>query len=146
MAKQVDVIPATEVLPEKYDRALFPDLLNQDPDEVAKRFASQFMRAESIDDLFDVLEGQNSRSMIGKTLQLNGVQWAPYESDRGVIPLAIIDALDLETGEVIQFATTSQMLTLFMRRAEIIGALGFRAKIVEKKTRSGNMALNFQRV
>jgi len=73
------------------------------------------------------------------------VQWAPYESDRGTIPLAICDAVNVGTGEMIEFATTSGMLTLFLRQAQLVDALPFKARITEKVTRSGQKALNFER-
>jgi hypothetical protein len=129
-----------------YDHAMFPALLDQDPLEVKARFARRFQQAETIDDLFDVLEGNNSKGMVGRKLEIADVAWAPYESDAGVIPLAIVSAMDLDTGEALEFATTSDMLVLFIRKAQIIGQLGFKAKITEKKTRSGRTALNFERV
>lgn len=129
-----------------YDTALFPDLLSQDPGDVSARFAARFMAAETIDDLFGALEGNLGKNLVGKRLQLTAVQWAPYESDRGVIPNAIVAAADVETGEFVEFATTSEALTMFLRRAELIGAFPFNARITEKKTRSGNTALNFERV
>lgn len=129
-----------------YDTALFPNLLDQDPEAVAARFAERFKRAESLDDLFNVLEGNSTKDMVGAKVQVDSVAWAPYESERGIIPNAICQGVNLDTGEVIEFATTSQMLTLFIRRAELIKALPFRARITATKTRSGQTALNFERV
>lgn len=128
-----------------YDQSTFPDLLNQDPEEVRKRFAARFMAAESIDDLFNVLEGNLSKSLAGKTVEIRGVAWAPYESDRGIVPLAVCEAMLTDTGELTEFATTSEALCLFIRRAELIKAIPFTARIAEKRTRSGNTALNFER-
>lgn len=129
-----------------YDPAIFPDLISQDPAEVRERFTARFMRAETLDDLFNVLQGSTSQDLVGKRVQIRGVAWAPYMSDDGIIPLAICDAADVETGEALEFATTSQMLTTFIRRAELIDALPFNARITETKTRSGQNALNFERV
>lgn len=128
-----------------YDRALFPDLLSQDPQDVMRRFAQRFMQAESLDALFDVLNGNTAKGLVGRRLQIMRVAWAPFESDDGVIPNAICEASDVETGEVIEFATTAKALTMFIRRAELIGALPFNVRITEVKTRSGNAALNFER-
>ncbi len=135
---------STEVV--AYDPALFPNLLDQDPQAVRDRFAKRFMAAESIDDLFSVLEGNTTKSLIGKSLRITGVAWAPFESDRGVIPNAICEAVDLGTGEVLEFATTGEQCVLFIRRAELIDAIPFEARIVSKKTRNGYSALNFERV
>lgn len=130
----------------QYDQALFPTLLDQDPEAVRERFARRFMAAETLQDLFDVLGGNTSKDLVGKRVQISAVAWAPYESDRGIIPLAICTAADVETGEVLEFATTSEALTMFIRRAELIGALPFNARIAAKKTRSGQTALNFEPV
>ena len=129
-----------------YDQNLFPELLQTDPESVMERFAQRFMAAESIDDLFDAIEGNLSRSLVGHKVRISSVAWAPYQSDRGVIPLAICKAVDLTTGEETEFATTGGVLTMFIRRAELIGAIPFDAKIVGKKTSNGQMALNFERV
>lgn len=128
-----------------YDRAMFPDLLAMDPQTVRERFARRFAAAQSLDDLFAVLEGSTSKDLVGKVLQIEQVAWAPFESDRGIIPNAICTAADIATGEVIEFATTSEALTMFIRRAELVGALPFRARITAKKTRSGQTALNFEK-
>lgn len=134
---------STEVV--QYDAALFPELLDMDPGAVRERFARRFVAAESLDDLFDVLEGSTSKDMVGRKITIREVAWAPYESDRGIIPLAICQAADLTTGEAFEFATTSEVLTMFIRRAQLIGELPFDAKVAAKKTRSGQTALNFER-
>lgn len=128
-----------------YDTALFGDLIDQDPDRVRERFAARFMQADNIDDLFGVLQGNLSKDLVGRTVKITGVSWAPFESDRGVIPNAICEAVDTATGELIEFATTSEMLTMFIRRAELTGSIPFTARITGKKTRSGQTALNFER-
>ncbi len=145
MAKQTDVIQAGTDL-ELYDRDLFPELGYQDPVEAQARFARRFLAAKDVDDLFDVLEGNSSKHMVGRKVQVNAVQWLLYESERGPIPNAICEAIDLDTGEVIEFATTSGMLTMFIRKAELLGQLGFQARIASKTTRSGQKALNFERM
>jgi hypothetical protein len=145
MAKEEE-LTATSTDVELYDHQMWPRLLDQDPEAVQARFAERFKQAKNIDDLFDVLEGNSSKNMVGRKVEVRDVAWAPYESDRGVIPNAIASAVDLDTGEQIEFATTSSALTLFIRQAELVGALPFRARIASKKTRSGREALNFERV
>ena len=136
--------PSTEIV--AYDPELFPALLDQDPREATARFARRFMIAESLDDLFNVLEGNTSQAMVGRTIEIKAVAWVPYEADIGVIPNAICQAVDTATGEILEFATTSSALTMFIRRAELIGEIPFEAKIAAKKTRSGQTALNFERI
>jgi len=137
-------MPDAEVL--AYDDKLFPELLRTDPESVMARFAERFVKAETLDDLFDVLEGNLSRSLIGHKVRVQAVSWVPYQSDRGVVPLAACKATDLTTGEETEFATTGGVLTMFIRRAELIGAIPFDAKIVGKKTGGGQTALNFERL
>lgn len=127
-----------------YDQTLFPMLRETDPEAVQARMAAQMFKAESIEDLFGVLNGTLSRDLVGQAVDVRSVAWQPYESDRGTIPLAVVEAVKLETGELVEFATTSTMLVAFLRQAEIIGALPFTARITSKKTRGGNMALNFE--
>ena len=129
-----------------YDDKLFPELLSTDPGDVMARFAERFQKAETLDGLFDALEGNLSRSLVGHKVRISSVQWAPYMSDRGVVPLAVCQVTDLATGEETEFATTGGVLTMFIRRAELIGAIPFDAKIVGKKTANGQTALNFERL
>lgn len=127
-----------------YDRNMFPDLLNQDPQAVMQRIAARFARAQNLDDLFNVLTGNTSKNMVGRKLQIRKVAWAPYESDDGVIPLAICEAADIDSGEVLEFATTSQVLTMFIRQAELVNAMPYEVRITSKRTRQGRDALNFE--
>ena len=131
---------------EVIDPGMFPMINEVDPTAVQARMVERVFRAETIEDLFDVLDGNLSKALIGRKVQIQSVTWQPYESDSGIIPLAVVQATDLDDGEQLEFATTSSMLTSFVRRAEMIGAIPFAARIVGKRTRSGNTALNFERV
>jgi hypothetical protein len=142
-AEVIDARTGTDVL--LYDERLWPNLLSRDAHEVSAQFADQYSRAQTVEDLFGVLEGRSTKDMIGRKVQIRGVSWAPYASERGIIPNAICNGVDLNTGEALEFATTSQALTLFLRRAEMIDALPVDVRIVEKRTASGNTALNFER-
>lgn len=145
MATKTEVVPASETALVAYDSNLFPELKEQDPRDVMRRFAERFEQAQSLDELFDVLQGTLSKHLVGKTLEILGVDWAAYMSDLGIIPNAICKAIDMDTGELIQFATTSAALTMFIRKAQIIDAIPFKARITETRTRSGQTALNFAR-
>jgi hypothetical protein len=128
-----------------YDTALFPKLLDQDPQAVMERFARRFMAAETLEDLFSVMEGNVSKDMIGRVVTIRSVAYAPFHSDRGIIVNAICDAVDAKTGEVLEFATTGEVLTMFIRRAELTKNLPVTVRIAGKKTNSGQTALNFER-
>jgi hypothetical protein len=127
-----------------YNPAIWPDLAEQDPAKVAERFERRFMAAGTMDALFAALGGSTSKNMAGRRVEIRAVEWTGYLSEAGIIPMAICDAADAGTGEVLEFVTTSMALTLFIRRAELIGGLPFTARITETKTRSGQTALNFE--
>ena len=128
-----------------YDTALFPKLLDPDPVEVSRRFAARFTAAKTVDELFSVLEGNTVKQLVGHVVKIETVAWIPYESDRGVIPNAILGGVDMDSGEVLEFATTAEMCVLFVRQCELIGGLPVTVRITEKRTRSGRTAINFER-
>lgn len=128
-----------------YDRAMFPNLIDQDPQQVMLRLASRFQKAQSVDDLFGALGGNSTKDMIGRKLRIISVAWAPFQSDRGIIPNAICEAVDLDSGEALEFATTGMTTTMFIRQAELIGALPVDVRIASVKTKDGNNAINFER-
>lgn len=146
MADKAEVVDATTTDVVLYDPTMFPELKWQDPLDAGKRFASRFDRAQDLDDLFNILNGNSTKNMVGRRLEIQDVDWIAYQSDNGVIPNAICLAADIDSGEVLEFATTSQMCTLFIRKAQLLGLLPVKVKIVEKVTRSGQKALNFEKV
>lgn len=146
MADKAEVVDATVTDVVLYDHNLFPELRWQDPLEANARFAKRFANAEGLDDLFGVMSGNTSQHMVGRRLEVKAIDWIAYQADDGVIPNAICDAVDIDSGEVLEFATTSGMCTMFLRKAELLGLLPIRVKIVEKLTKSNQKALNFEKV
>lgn len=124
----------------------FPEIREVNPDDVAARMAARVQKAANLDELFDSLEGNSSDALVGKSFEFSAIAWQPYESQKGIIPMAVCTAVNLDTGEETEFVTTGGMLVHFLRRAQVLGALPFSARIVEKTTRSGQKALNFERV
>jgi hypothetical protein len=116
------------------------------PETILARMGARYDRAESIEDLFDALQGQSSDAMVGRKFRFLDVSWQPYQTEKGVIPLAVCDVVDLDSGEQTEFVTTGYMLVRFIRRAIQLGVMPFEARIVGKKTNSGQTALNFERV
>jgi len=146
MAQQTEVVETSSQELDVYSPALLAMCEQQDPAQVLKRFARRFEQAETIDDLFDALQGTNSQMLIGKKLEVRSVEWAPYQAERGTIPLAIVQGFDLDDGNELEFATTAGMLCLFLFKWQAIGGKPFQARIEGKKTNSGQVALNFVRV
>ena len=127
-------------------RSSFPELKPTDPIKATYRMAERMLGGETLDDLFDATTGKTSDDLIGKAYEFLAVSWQAYEAERGVIPQAVCEVIDLATGEVTEFVTTATMLVMFLRRAEQIGRLPFKARIAGKRTKSGQTALNFERV
>lgn len=146
MAQGAEIVETASGEVVLYDHDLFPELKWADPQDADKRFADRFNRAETLDDLFDVLQGNTTKGMVGRRVEIQAVEWQAYQADDGVIPNAICLAADIDTGEVLEFATTSGMCTKFIRKAELLELLPVRVKIVDKVTKSGQKALNFERV
>lgn len=146
MSDKSEVVDATSADVVLYDQNLFPDLRWADPQDMGRKFGERFDRAESVDDLFNVLEGNSTQNMVGRKVKVLDVAFQAFQSDQGVIPNGICQAVDLATGEAIEFATTSIMCTAFLRKAQLLGLLPLEVRIVEKQTRNGNKALNFERV
>lgn len=116
------------------------------PETTLARMGARYDKADTLDDLFDALEGSTSKMLVGRKFNFLRVSWQPYESDKGVIPQAVCEVVDLDSGEDDEFVTTAYMLVRFLRRAQVIGALPFAARIVAKRTKRGQTALNFERV
>jgi len=123
-----------------------PELRTVDPAEVSKRMGDRVLGAGSLDELFDALSGNTSDALIGRSFQFNDVIFQPYKATRGIIPAAVCDVTDLSTGEASEFWTSGDMVVKFLYRAKTLGAFPFKARLVGKKTNSGQTALNFERV
>ncbi len=146
MSREIEVVDATSTSVVVYDNELFPELKWQDPLKANLKFAERFGRAETLDDLFNVLSGTSTQDIVGRKVQILDVDWQAYQADDGVIPNAICQGVDLDTGEVLEFATTSGMCTMFIRKAELLGLLPVSVKIVENLTTNNRKALNFEKV
>jgi hypothetical protein len=139
-----DVVSGGQV--ELYDRNLFGNLISQDPEAVMARFAEQFMKAATVDEVFAVLEGNNASQFYGRKLEIRTVAWAPFKTETGWIPNAIIDAADLDSGELVQFSNTGRVSNMMLRKVELLGALPWQVRIVGVRTAEGQTATNFERV
>jgi hypothetical protein len=153
MAKDATINPGDEFTDDTESEAqhalllsAFPEMQAIDPEAVMVRMATRVHQAESLDDLFDTLTGNSSDHLVGKSYEFTAVTWQPYESERGTVPQAVCSVVDLSTGEATEFVTTGFMLVNFLRRAQVAGWLPFKARIVEKTTKRGQRALNFERV
>jgi hypothetical protein len=109
----------------------------------ASSFDQKFAEAGSLEELFKATAGVTSDQLVGKHLRIQSVEWAEYEVEDKVRELAQVTAMDLMTGEVIEFASTSGAIVKFLWRAEELGQFPFDCQIVQKVTKNGQKALNF---
>lgn len=131
---------------ELYDRKAFPDDLFMTARESGTRVAGRIVDATTMEQVFDALEGHTSKDMVGQALTVTGVSWTLYESAEGLIPNAIVEAASVETGEAVEFATTSTQLVAVLRKAQLIDGFPFNARIGSVKTRDGFTALKWERL
>lgn len=123
----------------------FPNMAEETPEDTIARMAKRMLAADTVEARFDALSGNSSDKLVGKSFEFNGVTWQTYKSDRGQIPQAVCNVVDMATGEATEFVTTATMLVFFLRGTELHGQFPFKARIVEKTTARGNKALNFER-
>lgn len=117
-----------------------------DPQAIAERMAKRVRSSTTMDELFDSLTGKSSDQMVGRAFEFRSVTWQAFESERGTIPNAVCECVDLATGEETEFVTTGAMLVQFLFTAQQLNGFPFKARIVEKTTRNNQKALNFERV
>ena len=141
----VEVLSAAEAAEIAALNEFYPGITSVNPDDVRERMAGRMRGAKSLDDLFDALSGNNSKANVGKTFEFISVAWQPYQAQRGIIPNAICQVVNVVTGEEEEFATTGDMMVEFLRQAQLLNAFPFKARIEGKLTRSGQTALNLVR-
>jgi hypothetical protein len=146
MAKQDEQVERVSGEVELYDRQLFGNLISQDPEAVMARFAEQFMAAKTVEEVFAVLDGNSATRLYGEVVEIRSVAWAPYQTEDGVIPNAIIEAVNMHTGEQVQFSNTGRLSNMQLRRVELIGGLPLKVRVVGKRTAGGQTATNFELV
>jgi hypothetical protein len=83
--------------------------------------------------------------MIGRKVEIVEAEFYAYQADDGVIPNAVCQAVDIGSGEVLEFATTSGFCTAFLKKAQLLGLFPVRVKVTETLTKGGNKAINFEK-
>lgn len=145
MASSEEVVTATSMDVVLYDHGLFGELKWQDPQDMGRKLGERMNHAKSADDLFDALSGNSTQSMVGRKLEIMDADFYAYQSDDGVIPNAICQAVDIDSGEVLEFATTSGFCAAFLKKAQLLKLFPLKVRVTETLTRSGNKAINFER-
>jgi hypothetical protein len=145
MAEKAEVVNATVTDVVLYDTNLFPELRWQDPADIGRKAGSRINTAESSDELFDVFSGNSAQKLVGRRLEIRDVDFIAYQADDGVIPNGICQAIDIDSGEMLEFAVTSIVCTAQLRKAQLAGWFPWTVKIAEKLTTNNQKALNFER-
>lgn len=117
----------------------------RDPREIQRDILRRMASAETVDELFAVHSGDDSRKLEGRRLRILSADWDIYEADDGPVPLAHIKAVDLESGDEVPFRSTAGNLTGFIAVCEQQGWLPQDVVVVGNTARSGRRVLHFER-
>jgi len=145
MADKAEVVNTSVTDVVLYDTQLFPDLRWEDPQDIGRKAGQRINMAKSSDELFDVFSGQNASQLIGRRIEIHDVDFIAYQADGGIIPNGICTGVDIDSGEVLEFAVTSIVCTHQLRKAQLAGWLPWTVRIEEKLTTNNQKALNFVR-
>lgn len=118
---------------------------DDDPRAIQARIARKIMSHDNLDDMFDALDSQASDRLVGRSFEIKSVEFDIYHADDGDVPLAVVQSIDLKTGQPEEWVTTAVNLTSFLANAVRIEALPFKCKIGERTTGRGQKALRFER-
>jgi len=78
---------------------------------------------------------------VGKRFEIQGVRWGTYNAQDGIIPLAEVHAVELDSGEETTFVTTAANITGFLALADSRGWFPFKMRIDGQKTRRDQTVL-----
>jgi hypothetical protein len=72
-----------------------------------------------------------------KVFNILEVSFAPYESERGVIPMAHVDGLLEGTDEITSWRTTSTSIVAMLAKLHQLQAFPLKVRIVAAKSKGG---------
>lgn len=106
-----------------------PITFTHDPAAIQQDIIRRLMEATTLSEAFDVWEGDRSKALIGRTFIVNGAEWDTYRIEDGsLVPLAIVDSVNVATGEQERWTTTASNLVGWLAWIELYGQLTTAAK------------------
>jgi len=130
-----------EVVPVSFGGVQFPVTITDTPEAIQARILTRLFAAETLEDAFATWESQSSDALVGKRFEIQGVRWGTYNAQDGIIPLAEVHAVELDSGEETTFVTTAANITGFLALADSRGWFPFKMRIDGQKTRRDQTVL-----
>ena len=118
---------------------------NTDPLAVQRKIVDRIFKASSVDEVFGIYAGDSTASMANKTFKILEVSFAPYESEHGVIPMAHVDGLVGDTGEITSWRTSSTSIVAMLAKLLQLEAFPLLVRVVGSKTRGGFTAYHLEK-
>jgi hypothetical protein len=132
-------------------RELMPDIdavIVEDPDAIALEIAKRILSATTADDVLAPQQTTPAEDVLGVPVEVRGVRWNPSAYNGGPGAYAVIDAVRVDTGEVLAISCGSRNVIVQLYRLVKLGALPRQVVIVRvsKPTSSGYYPMWLQRV
>jgi len=139
---------STEIEPtaNPWDGMTVPYIEAGDPEEVTRRIIAQVLGAKSLDDVDAPWQANDMKAVNGHVFRIDGVTFTEYESERGVVPMARVSAVDKSTGEAMEWRSTATSVVAQLVAIHNLDGYGTDWRVVGAKTRSGNTAYHLERV
>jgi len=118
---------------------------NTDPLAVQRKIVDRIFKASNVDEVFGIYAGDSTASMANKTFNILEVSFTPYESEHGVIPMAHVDGLVGDTGEITSWRTSSTSIVAMLAKLHQLEAFPLLVRIVGSKTRGGFTAYHLEK-
>ena len=119
---------------------------NTDPLAVQRKIVDRIFKAQTVDEVFEVYEGDATSALANKVFTVLEVSFAPYESEHGVIPMAHVDGTLEGDGEITSWRTTSTSIVAMLAKLHALQAFPLKVRIVGSKTRGNFMAYHLEKV
>jgi hypothetical protein len=117
-----------------------------DPEEMSRRIIAQVLEATSLEEVDAAWASSDMKAIAGKAFQIMEVTFTEYESERGVIPMARVTAVDLSTQKEVEWRSTSTAVVAQLIKIHQLDGYGTDWRVVGAKTRSGNTAYHLEHV
>jgi hypothetical protein len=118
---------------------------NTDPLAVQRKIVDRIFKASTVDEVFEVYAGDSTAALRNKVFTVLEVSFAPYESERGVIPMAHVDGTLEGDGEITSWRTTSTSIVAMLAKLHALQAFPLKVRIVGNPTRGNFTAYHLEK-
>jgi hypothetical protein len=118
---------------------------NTDSLAVQRKIVDRIFKASNVDEVFEVYAGDATAALENKVFNILEVSFAPYESERGVIPMAHVDGTLEGDGEITSWRSTSTSIVAMLAKLHQLQAFPLKVRIIAAKTQSGFKAYHLEK-